>query len=521
MAQNLFGGLDRPSAQTSDSPFTIANNAMKDKSTPQAPKMKLPQSKAVAQAQHFAQQHQQQQQQHRPTYQQPSAAPPGGNSAGPSRHPGSAQEHGMNPNGLKSNARDAYMGAGAWNAQTGAYGPGGGQTNQPNRGVQTPQGQLSSEMRLSRSPSPYNSNPNFVAQQGFAQAVMMAQGGGQGGPSGPGNASGTGSGIYPAPSFPSHYQQQFANQTNPQNAPPYRQVSYPPPVAQNQQQMYTAPSPSQYGQPGYPTQPSPANSSQGFAQNTSHTSPYNNTQYHQQHQPSSSHAGQSQSPYADPLQYASPASAGLGSPAIIVNPDPNMHSPARAQNSTRPVPAAPAGTDVELWQMFSAMDIDQSGQLEANEVQALLAKDHRWANIEPREDCVKMLMNIFDTDRSGTINYVEFEGLYRYIKDWYNIFQQFDRDRSGTIDRRELEQALNSFGYPLPSDLVRKLEKRYAPPKAKNDTRPRGVTFDRFLMACVTVKHFTEAFRQRDVKKEGRLTVDYSTFMDLCLSSPA
>lgn len=68
---------------------------------------------------------------------------------------------------------------------------------------------------------------------------------------------------------------------------------------------------------------------------------------------------------------------------------------------------------------------------------------------------------------------------------------------------------------------MRKLEKRYAPPKGKHDTRPRGVTFDRFLMACVTVKHFTEAFRQRDVKKEGRLTVDYSTFMDLCLSSPA
>lgn len=44
-----------------------------------------------------------------------------------------------------------------------------------------------------------------------------------------------------------------------------------------------------------------------------------------------------------------------------------------------------------LFDRFSAMDIDQSGQLEANEVQALLAKDNRWANIEPREDCVKMV----------------------------------------------------------------------------------------------------------------------------------
>lgn len=34
-------------------------------------------------------------------------------------------------------------------------------------------------------------------------------------------------------------------------------------------------------------------------------------------------------------------------------------------------------------------------------------------------------------------------------------------DSSGTIDRGELDQALQSFGYPLPRDLVRKLEKRF------------------------------------------------------------
>ncbi len=112
--------------------------------------------------------------------------------------------------------------------------------------------------------------------------------------------------------------------------------------------------------------------------------------------------------------------------------------------------------------------------------------------------------DIFDTDRSGSINFSEFEGLYRYIKvsqtnffssivslelwlmdfpmnsraiphipnhptippsqppqDWHAIFNRFDRDQSGTIDRRELEQALKSFGFPLPGDLVKKLEKRF------------------------------------------------------------
>lgn len=46
-------------------------------------------------------------------------------------------------------------------------------------------------------------------------------------------------------------------------------------------------------------------------------------------------------------------------------------------------------------------------------------------------------------------------------QDWHAIFMRFDRDGSGTIDRHELEQALQSFGFPLPPDLVRKLEKRF------------------------------------------------------------
>lgn len=52
-----------------------------------------------------------------------------------------------------------------------------------------------------------------------------------------------------------------------------------------------------------------------------------------------------------------------------------------------------------------------------------------------------------------------------------------------------------------------------APPKDSGGSVPRGITFDRFLMACVTVKHFTEAFRRRDARNEGKLTIDYNTFV--------
>jgi hypothetical protein len=59
-------------------------------------------------------------------------------------------------------------------------------------------------------------------------------------------------------------------------------------------------------------------------------------------------------------------------------------------------------------------------------------------------------MSIFDTDRSGTIGFNEFSGLWKYIKDWQNVFRHFDADRSGSIDGRELDQAMRQFGFVLP-----------------------------------------------------------------------
>ena len=55
----------------------------------------------------------------------------------------------------------------------------------------------------------------------------------------------------------------------------------------------------------------------------------------------------------------------------------------------------------------------------------------------------------------------QFSGLWKYIKDWQNVFRHFDRDRSGSIDRGELQQALTQFGYNLSPPLMNLLEKKY------------------------------------------------------------
>ncbi|CAK9786342.1 EF-hand [Cutaneotrichosporon oleaginosum] len=172
-------------------------------------------------------------------------------------------------------------------------------------------------------------------------------------------------------------------------------------------------------------------------------------------------------------------------------------------------PPPQAGVD-ELRDLFAQFDSGRQGQLSYLDLQRLLAKD---GTVEAREDCVKMLMNIFDTDRSGSINFMEFEGLYRYIQDWHGIFKRFDQDNSGLIDRRELQAALQGFGFSLPADMVAKLEKRFSPPMKPGERQSAGITFDRFLMACVTVKHYTEAFRRLDPNNVGQATMDYISFV--------
>ncbi|OBZ69515.1 Programmed cell death protein 6 [Grifola frondosa] len=132
-------------------------------------------------------------------------------------------------------------------------------------------------------------------------------------------------------------------------------------------------------------------------------------------------------------------------------------------------------------------------------------------------------MTIFDTDRSGTIGFTEFAGLWKYIKDWQNVFRHFDRDRSGSIDGRELQEALRQFGYNLSPQLLTLVEKKYdfkgSGPKT-GVAGPPGITFDRFVRACVVIKQLTEAFQKLDTDRDGWVQINYDQFMNTVLSLP-
>jgi Ca2+-binding EF-hand superfamily protein len=132
-------------------------------------------------------------------------------------------------------------------------------------------------------------------------------------------------------------------------------------------------------------------------------------------------------------------------------------------------------------------------------------------------------MTIFDTDRSGTIGFNEFSGLWKYIKDWQNVFKHFDRDRSGSIDGAELRDALAQFGFNLSPPLLDLVQKKYdikANQAAARGIPTVGISFDRFVRACVVVKQLSEAFGRLDTDRDGWIQINYDQFMHTVLSLP-
>ncbi|TFK50885.1 EF-hand [Heliocybe sulcata] len=180
----------------------------------------------------------------------------------------------------------------------------------------------------------------------------------------------------------------------------------------------------------------------------------------------------------------------------------------------------PPGADPQLWNWFAAVDSDRSGQVSAYELEKALINGD-WTPFDL--DTVKMLMSIFDTDRSGTIGFNEFSGLWKYIKDWQNVFRHFDRDRSGTIDGRELSDALKQFGFALSPPLMRLVEMKYDI-KATGPTGrggpPPGITFDRFVRCCVVIKQLSESFQRLDTDRDGWIQLNYEQFLQTVLSLP-
>ncbi|VDD95348.1 unnamed protein product [Enterobius vermicularis] len=116
---------------------------------------------------------------------------------------------------------------------------------------------------------------------------------------------------------------------------------------------------------------------------------------------------------------------------------------------------------------------------------------------------------MFDSDKDGAINFHEFSALWNYINQWTHCFRSFDKDSSGNIDKNELSMALTQFGYTLSSTFVDLLMLKF------DRSHTHRVNFDDFIQLCVVLQTLTASFRDKDLDRDGIITIGYEEFLTM------
>ncbi|KAK3912643.1 Peflin, partial [Frankliniella fusca] len=148
-----------------------------------------------------------------------------------------------------------------------------------------------------------------------------------------------------------------------------------------------------------------------------------------------------------------------------------------------PSPGMPGAVSPEVQQWFNAVDRDRSGKITAKELQAALVNG-QGKNFS--DQACNLMIGMFDSDKTGTIDINEFQQLYNYINQWLGTFRSYDRDQSGFIDETELAQAFQQMGFRFSPEFIKFLI-------TKSDMQNHAkISVDQFIVLCVQVQRFTD-----------------------------
>lgn len=169
----------------------------------------------------------------------------------------------------------------------------------------------------------------------------------------------------------------------------------------------------------------------------------------------------------------------------------------------------PPNTDREIIEIFNQADGDRSGSIDADELGRLLSSGR--VAFSPRT--IRLMLHLFaDTADTTRIGRQGFVSLWRELGVWHSKFVEYDRDRSGTIDKSELQQALLSFHFAIPPEVLGVLVRKY-----DRSGFGKCIGYGEFVECGFIVKGLTEKFRDQDRLRNGSATFDYTNFMLLVI----
>ncbi|XP_076261433.1 peflin-like [Rhynchophorus ferrugineus] len=179
------------------------------------------------------------------------------------------------------------------------------------------------------------------------------------------------------------------------------------------------------------------------------------------------------------------------------------------ENSNFHYATAASNVSPEIAQWFQAVDRDKSGEIKWEELQSALVN----AQGEHFSDTAcRLMIGMFDKDKTGTINVNEFQELYNYINQWLGTFKMYDRNQSGSIEEPELSAAFQQMGFRFSEEFIKFLIQ-------KSDLQNhKTMSIDQFIVTCIQLQRFTEAFRDKDTQRIGEITIGFEDYLTIFLN---
>lgn len=167
-----------------------------------------------------------------------------------------------------------------------------------------------------------------------------------------------------------------------------------------------------------------------------------------------------------------------------------------------------SGLEFVLKEWFQTVDQDRSGHIDRNELKmALNAAGETFS-----ESTIRMMVDMFDTDKNGTIDFNEFRHLFKYIQILREAFEAQDHDRNNRLDLQEVRQALTHAQYPFkdPKTTVKLLQR--FDPKERN-----ALVFENFVELAVQLGQTRTLFNKLDTDKDNLIKLNLDEVVSLTL----
>ncbi|XP_075060466.1 calpain-14 [Mixophyes fleayi] len=150
--------------------------------------------------------------------------------------------------------------------------------------------------------------------------------------------------------------------------------------------------------------------------------------------------------------------------------------------------------DLEIWRYF-----EKHPEINASQLQMLLNKG-MWssARITPVKfslDACKVIMAQLDVNASGTLNMIEFSGLWHRVISFQEIFQRRDIDKSGYLKLNDLQAAVQEKGITLSHQFYNLMALRYGNSSLK-------INFENFVCLMLRMEINGEVFK--NLSQDGK-----------------